>query len=76
MIKAVYQTSDGETFTTLQEAEEHETEKLYTVTYTLEGTVCVNVYAKDEEEAKRLADDEWYADDVYWTTVKVEAEEW
>jgi len=76
MIKAIYQTSDGETFTTLREAEEHEAEKLYTVTYTLKGTVCVNVYAKDEEEAKRLADDEWYADDVYWTTVKVEAEEW
>lgn len=77
MIKALYQTSDGKTFNTLQEAKEYEARKLYTVIYTLEGTACVNVYAKDEEEAKRLAYDEWYPEDICWDedSMKVEVEE-
>lgn len=75
MIKALYQTSDGKIFNTQREAEEHESKKLYTVTYTMSGYVCVQVYAKNEKEAKRLANDEWYSDDVDWEITKVEVEE-
>lgn len=74
MIKTLYQTSDGKTFSTLQKAEEHEARKRYTVTYTLEGSVCVSVWAKDEKEAKRLACDEWYPEDINWEITSVEAE--
>lgn len=75
MIKALYQTSDGKTFNTLHEAEEHEARKLYTVTYTMSGSVCVQVYAKNEEEAKCLAEDEWYSDNIDWDITEVEVEE-
>lgn len=75
MIKALYQTSDGTTFTTLQEAEEHEAKKSYKVFYTLEGFVCVNVYAKDEREAKLKAAEMWYDSDIDWNIEEVDVEE-
>ena len=75
MIKALYQTSDGSTFTTLQEAKEYEAKRKYYVTYSLIGTVHVSVMAKDKEEAERLAYDEWYPDDIDWEITDVEAEE-
>lgn len=75
MIKTLYQTSDGKLFNALHEAEEHEAEKLYTVAYTLEGFVCVNVSAKNEKDAKLKAYEMWYADDVDWNVVEVEVEE-
>ena len=75
MIKTLYQTSDGKLFNTSHEAEEHEAEKLYTVSYTLSGYVCVQVYAKDEKDAKRKGYEMWYADDVDWEITDVEIEE-
>ena len=75
MIKALYQTSDGKTFNTLHEAEEYEARKLYTVTYTMSGSVCVRVYAKNEDEAHLKADEMWYSDDINWDITEVEVEE-
>lgn len=75
MIKAFYQTSDGKTFGTVREAEEHESKRQYCITYNLAGSVCVSVSAKNEEEARRLADYEWYCDDVDWEIIGVEVEE-
>ena len=75
MIKEIYQTSDGKTFNTLREAEAHEARKLYTVTFAMSGDVCVQVYAKDKGEAERLAENEFYSDDINWEIIDVEIEE-
>lgn len=75
MIKTLYQTSDGKTFNTLHEAEEYEARKLYTVTYTMSGSVCFQVYAKNENDAKLKADEMWYDSDIDWDITEVEVEE-
>ena len=75
MIKALYQTSDGKTFNTLSEAEEHEAKKLYTVTFAMSGDVCVQVYAKNKEEAERIAENEFYSEDICWEITDVTVEE-
>lgn len=75
MIKALYQTSDGKIFETKHEAEEYESKRQYFVTYNFIGSICVPVQAKNKEEAKRLADDEWYTDEIDWEITNVEVEE-
>lgn len=75
MIKALYQTSDGKIFSTQREAKEYEARKLYTVTYTMSGSVCVRVYAKNEDDAHLKADEMWCSDDIDWDITEVEVEE-
>ena len=75
MIKTLYQTSDGNTFNILHEAEEYEARKPYTISYTLEGFIQVVVYAKNERDAKLKANEMWYADDIDWNITNVEVEE-
>ena len=49
--------------------------KNYYVTFEVSGSVCVPVQAHSEEEAKQIAEDEWYPEDVNYDVTDVYAEE-